>query len=276
MVKLGLDSFSYHLHLEDPENQRDVFWFIDQVEVLGLNGCQIDPRHLQGWDPELIHKIGECCADRGLYLELGSGGFDYERLSKRLELASEAGARVMRTFVSGERYCTPEEHRNNLIQWTIENFKRLAEVAEKVEVPLALENHEDLTSDEIIYILESVGSPYIRALVDTGNALPVKEDPVECTQNLAPYAAATHLKDWKVWWDNGLPCRVGCPFGHGDGKLAEVYKILRNAQPDMPVTLEIATMIFTADPDSIREEALNVQESVRFAKRLEKQYSQGQ
>lgn len=275
MVRLGLDSFSYHLHMEDPENHRDVFWFIDKVTELELDGCHFDPMHIPGWDPALIRSIGKRCDELGLYLELGSGGFDFERLSKRLELASEVGARAMRTFIGGERYCTPADHRQNLIQWTISNFKLLAEVAERVKVPLLLENHEDLTSDEVIHILESVDSPYVKSLVDTGNALPVKEDPVECTQKLAPYAAATHLKDWKVWWDDGVPCRVGCPFGHGDGKLAQCYPILREAQPDMPVTLEVPTMIFTPDSGSICEEAINVQESVRYVKKLEKKLSEG-
>lgn len=268
MVRIGLDSFSYMVHLS--EGAWDAMRFLDRVVELGLDGCQFDPMHLDGWNPDLVRRIGAFCSDNGLYLELGSGGFDYERLSVRLEMAADAGARALRTFIGGERHETSPELREQLIGWTTENFARLAEVAERVGAPLVLENHEDLTSEEVLRILDAVGSPFIRALVDNGNALPVGEDPVECTRRLAPYAAATHLKDWKLRWVDGVPMREGCGLGGGDARPEECYRILRAAQPDMPITLEIPSIRFDRSRQSLAEEDANVVESVRFVRALEK------
>ncbi|MGB9586998.1 MAG: sugar phosphate isomerase/epimerase family protein, partial [Armatimonadota bacterium] len=175
----------------------------------------------------------------------------------------------MRTFIGGERHQTSQQRREELIGYTVENFKRLAEVAERVHVPLVLENHEDLTSIEVLNILKAVGSPYVRALIDNGNALPVRENPVECVFRLAPHASACHLKDWKVHWVNDIPMREGCPLGEGDACAAESYRILRDAQPDMPITMEIASIRFDRTSQSAEEEDANVVKSVGFLKTLD-------
>lgn len=269
MVKLGLDSFSYHVSMATMDSWSAVDWFLERIGELGLQGCQFDPMHLDGWNEPLVRRIGDYCSRHRMYLELGTGGFDYERLSRLLLLASDVNARVLRTFIGGERHETSEERRKELIGYAIANFQRLAEVAERVRIPLVLENHEDLTSAEVISILKAVGSPYIRALIDNGNALPVRENPVECVLRLAPYASACHLKDWKFRWANDIPMREGCPLGEGDAYAAESYRILRDAQPDMPITIEIASIRFDRTDQSAEEEDANVVKSVRFLRTLD-------
>ena len=269
MVKLGLNSFSYHLHLEDMDNPRDAFWFLRKTLELGLDGCYFDPRHLQGWNEDLVRAIGEFCRREGLYLELGSGGFDFARIAWRLSLASQVHARLVRTFIGGERQKLPEAHREQLLKSATESFKRLAEVAENLEIPLAIENHEDLTSDELIAILQAVDSPYVRAVVDNGNCFAVWEDPVECVEKLSLHAAGNHLKDGKYWWDEGILQREGCVLGRGDARVADVYPILRKADPDMPVTLEIATVGPYMTVKTLREEEQNVLQSIEYVRQLE-------
>lgn len=269
MVKLGLDTFSYHLHLEDVDHPRDAYWFLKRVVDLGLDGCHFDPRHLRGWDEGLVRSIGRFCEAHGLYLELGCGGFDYARVSQRLALAASAGARMVRTFIGGERHKVPEGRRSEVISYTIENFKRLGDVAEHTGVVLALQNHEDLTSGEVLAILAAVDNPCVRACVDNANALCVWEDPVECVRNLIPYLSAAHLKDWKHHWQQGIPVREGCALGRGDASVGEVYSLVRGARPDLPITLKIATIGPGHAPRTLAEEHANVLDSIGFIKALQ-------
>ena len=273
MLKLGLNSFSYHLHLEDMDNPRDAFWFLRKTLELGLDGCYLDPRHLQGWNEDLVSQIGEFCRKQGLYLELGSGGFDFARIARRLTLAAQFDARLVRTFIGGERQKLPEGHREKLLQSATESFKRLAEVAKSAEVPLGIENHEDLTSEEVIAVLQAVDSPYVRAVVDNGNCFAVWEDPVECAEKLSPYMVGNHLKDSKYWWDEGVLQREGCALGLGDARVAEVYPILRKADPDMPVTLEVPTVGPYMTVKTLREEEHNVLQSIEYVRKLEHERS---
>ncbi len=268
MLRLGLDSYSYRHFLAGRDPHAAAFMFLNKVKELGLDGCQFDPMHLDKWNERLVRYISEFCSDNGLYLELGSGGVDYDWLCGRIQLAGEVGARSVRTFVGWERGEFGEERIRELIVITIENFKRLAEVAEKAGVPLALENHEDLTSAEVVHILDAVDSPFIRACLDNGNALSVCEDPVDCTRTLAPYVANCHLKDWVITWDNGKPIRRSCPFGEGHGRVAEVTNILRQTNPDMPITIE-QPYLNPEDPNHQPEcEHELVKQSVEFMRRL--------
>lgn len=274
MVRLGLSSFSYHLHLEDMDHPRCVNWFLNRVVELGLDGCQIATRHMEGWNEDLVRSIGRFCSENGLYLELGSGGYDYARLADRLVLSSEVGARLLRTFISGDASRLTPDARRAYISSAIDGFKRLAEVAERVELVLAVENVDSLTTPEYLHILSSVDSPYFRMCLDTANPLRVWEDPVQCLKETLPYMAGIHLKDWKHWWEAGISKVRGCPIGQGDIDVAAVYRIIRAAKPDMPVTLEIPCL----RPDEITynmiEEDANVIESIRYIRSLEAQLPQ--
>ena len=268
MVKLGLDSFSYNLHMENPQKPLDVFWFLNRVVELGLDGCQVDPRHLGDWKADLMNGIGQFCSDNGLYLELGTWRYDFDTVSMQLQRASEAGARCLRTFYGGFRHETSAHDLRKAMSDTTEGLKRLAPVAEDAGVPLALENHEEFTSEEIVEILEAVGSPYVRACLDTGNGMPVGEDPVDCVRNLAPYAAATHLKDWVVRFEDGVPSWEDRALGEGEAKTAQVYAILRHKLPDLPLTIELPTF-GSSRQVTIEDEERNVVKSVEFARGLE-------
>lgn len=46
-MKLGLDSYSYHLHFGKhpdftPKNPVDVLWFLERCADIGFEGCQVD------------------------------------------------------------------------------------------------------------------------------------------------------------------------------------------------------------------------------------------
>lgn len=180
MAGLGLDSYSYSLTMEDPAAPRDVFWFLKRVADIGLRGCQIDPRHIPAWSPEVMNGIGAFCAGHALYLELGTWRYDFDTVSRRLELAAEAGARCLRTFYGGYRYEMSADDLRRAIRQSVAGLKRLADVAERARLPLALENHEEFRAEEIVGILDAVDSPWVRCCLDTGNGMAVGEDPLEC------------------------------------------------------------------------------------------------
>ncbi|HEU4550165.1 MAG TPA: TIM barrel protein, partial [Rhizomicrobium sp.] len=71
-------------------------------------------------------------------------------------------------------------------------------IADKVGIPLAMENHKDRVVDEEVEVLKKYSSEYFGALVDFGNNISMCDDPVETIRKLAPYVKATHVKNMAV------------------------------------------------------------------------------
>jgi sugar phosphate isomerase/epimerase len=118
--------------------------------------------------------------------------------------------------------------------------------AERAGIVLAWENHLDYRASEVVEIIEAIDSPNLRFLLDTGNAFPVCEDPVEAARIAAPYTVAVHVKDIVVLpWTPASPgyvaCMYACPLGEGNVPLREIAEILRDGAPrpdDLVLSLE--------------------------------------
>ena len=87
-MKLGIDSYMYHLHFgKHPDfanpNPRDVWWFLEQVLALGLDGFQIDPWHLPA---DQIDTIAQFARQHRLYAEHSMGTIDVQPIKTNLAL----------------------------------------------------------------------------------------------------------------------------------------------------------------------------------------------
>ncbi len=221
----GLDSFSYYLHWRYGDQTIDQL--LGRVSSLGLKALQINingPRHraLTGTTSDHFDRVGTRAKEMGIALEVASGGTDPSKLRLVLELARRLGAEVVRTTVN--------QRGNTAV--IAQAAKALSEVApeyEELNVALAIENHEDLTAEQVVDLIERVGSPVVGAVYDSGNSIPFYKDPIEEARLLAPYARTTHIKDHILLQDGGRVWSVGTALGKGRIPLAEIVDVLRSA-----------------------------------------------
>jgi len=118
------------------------------------------------------------------------------------------------------------------IEALVKMFKEAVKVAADNGVKLAVENHIDFTSDEILRLLTEVDSPYFGLNFDTGNFLRLLDDPIAGMEKLAPYVLATHVKD--LYPDkNAKPTDwfffAGVPVGQGLINNEALAKLLHKA-----------------------------------------------
>ncbi len=90
--------------------------------------------------------------------------------------------------------------------WVIESFKQCLPAAEKAGVVLALENHWGLgrTPEGVLRIVKAVNSPWLKALMDTGNFL---EDPYDKLEQMAPETVFVQAKTYYgggIWYSLDL------------------------------------------------------------------------
>ena len=155
-----------------------------------------------------IPKVLRQVADAGLELAVYSIGNDFfqpERgaWEKQLadakigvEVADRLGVRTLRVFSGNAK---PGYAFEDGLAWIVEGLAALAAYAERYNVTLALENHGLMAgrSDQVRQVIDAVGSPALRANIDTGNFLLVGQNPTDAARDLAPLAALVHLKDFR-------------------------------------------------------------------------------
>jgi len=113
-------------------------------------------------------------------------------------------------------------------KWCIESLRICAELAAKRGVLLALENHWGLsrTAEGVLRIVNEVNSPWLGALVDTGNFL---EHPYDKIAQMAPKAVFVQAKTYEG----------GGEFYTLDLDYPRIAKILRDANYAGYVSLEM-------------------------------------
>jgi sugar phosphate isomerase/epimerase len=117
----------------------------------------------------------------------------YKEMVESIPRAKAIGADVMR--VVGSSLMFRHEPHGPQIQALVTMFKEAIKVAKDHDIKMAIENHIDFTADEILQLLEGVGSEYLGLNFDTGNFLRLLDDPIKGMEKLAPYVYATHVKD---------------------------------------------------------------------------------
>jgi sugar phosphate isomerase/epimerase len=89
---------------------------------------------------------------------------------------------------------------------------------------LAIENHQDFTSAELVGFCEEfrgLGITY-----DTGNSFPVAEAPLDFTARVAPHVRHVHLKDYRVQFTDEGYRLVRCAIGDGAVPFSELLPML--------------------------------------------------
>jgi len=234
-MKIGLDSYSFRYAAGIWGWQADACLtpegYLRVAAELGLAGVHFaDLRHFESLETAYLTSLRREAEAAGLYIELGTGGTDPGHLGEALRAAKTLGSPVLRTFVGGFRWHS-EITGAALVSQAAKNLREALPVAEKLGVRIALENHLDLTTAELLDLLGAVGSDCLGVCLDTGNGLGLLEDPVASAEALAPHTFTTHLKEFRaVLRREGLVLR-GAPLGQGDVPNADIVPILRQSNP---------------------------------------------
>jgi len=103
---------------------------------------------------------------------------------------------------------------------------------------LCLETHEEITSYEVVRLVEAVGPDVVGITFDTGNVVVRGEDPVAAARRVAPYTYLTHCKDPLLTFGaQGLVRRIN-PCGLGAVDWAAVLAILGQHNAQLHLNLE--------------------------------------
>jgi sugar phosphate isomerase/epimerase len=255
-MKLAIDSYCYHRYfgevypgLQQPAHRTMSVWdFLKRAKRLGVAGVSLESCFLPS-DDEFFRRLRDALDDYGFERVWAWGhpnglcsGTDRDAardLVTHIGHARAIGARVMR-IVGGSRRTRPAsfaQHKRQLSGM----LKKLLPAAEDNGVVLAMENHIDLTADEMVDLISTIDSPWLGVCLDTGNNLRLHEDPLVVAAKLAPLAQATHVKDIGV--RPGDPKEFAfwpsVPLGKGLVDIGRVVELLRKAEYKGLLAIEV-------------------------------------
>ncbi|MCF6248306.1 MAG: sugar phosphate isomerase/epimerase [Desulfobacula sp.] len=287
---LGLHTYSLYLHgigqawagFKLPwERQLSTFQLFDLGIELGLEGFHLDDGVLEHLDPSFLNEVGAAAKEKNLYLEynmsldLGHFGIGIQHdLEDGLKTARAIGADIVKVGMEIPRPRPRAGSRFHpkvmpYLKKTAKQLEKAAPMAESSGIRLALENHCDSFSEEILWVLRQVDHPFVGACIDTMNAWHVAEDPMTAIQNLAPVAFTNHFRDDRIeFCRDGFRVR-GVAVGDGDIDMKKAYQMIKEKTPMNRINIETEMGFSLEDKETaLRLEIETVKKSIHYCRTI--------
>ena len=218
---------------------------LDIARKIGADGVMFDLPFVPEPLEENLKEVARRAREMGLFVEVETGGTDPEHLREAIDASVALGSSVLRTFVGGglDRYRAGFEAWQMRLEEAGKNLREVEPYARKRGVKIAIENHGDVRTDELLRLVEGVGSEWIGVCLDTGNPLFLLEDPLAVAKQLAPLVFSTHIKAYRAALCTDGMVVEGCTLFDDDVPNREIVALLRKRSPlgnHLHLNLEVA------------------------------------
>lgn len=262
-MRLGMDM--HHDYVPEgmpPEEQ------LQQLAKDGLDGAYFkSPLSLsKTLDKGELRHYGQMAGELGLYLDFGIGrvnpyntnetphvwaltGGDYlKAVEKQIEAGAELGCKDFIGVTAGwkgahkglfafDRFRTDVDWEDQL-RATARFLHKLAPVLRHTGTRINLETHEEITTFEILRLIEEVGEDVMGVAFDTANVVARAEEPLAVARRVAPYTHQMHAKDCVVYFTPQGLMRQVKPSGTGLVDFPAIMDIMMQHDSEMHIQIE--------------------------------------
>jgi sugar phosphate isomerase/epimerase len=228
-LAVGLNPYglSYTLGLQGNPDGAGLRGFLEFAREIGARVVELHQPWLDGLDVAALRLDG--------MVPVVSCGLDPAGDDAALECAAALRASVVRMALTrvlqGDRHAVDWPR---LVDGVRARLARVAPRAAAAGVSIAIENHQDFTSAELMELCEEAGEA-VGITLDTGNSFPVAEAPLDFARTVAPRVRHVHLKDYRVQFTDEGYRLVRCAIGDGAVPFPELVEILGR---DLTASLE--------------------------------------
>lgn len=224
----------------------DAYSLMDLAAVYGLGGVEFPSgEYLTDLGSKEIERVRSYAEARGLYIVLDTGVVNRAELETLIPVAKELGVRTIRvtasTILCGDR-SSLRDNWHQYMSGLVASLRAVRGLAEDAGVSIAVENHQDLTSEELAELCTAVGGDNIGVTLDAVNPLAVVEDPLAFARRLGPRIKHVHLKDYRIFTTTEGFMLVRSAIGSGVLDVPGLFGVLRELAPDATVAIELAAL----------------------------------
>jgi sugar phosphate isomerase/epimerase len=230
-LAVGLNPYglAYTLGLQGNPEGTGLEGFLDIAGEIGARVVELHQPWLDGVDlPALARRLDGTTP-------VVSCGMDPAGDDAALECAAALRAPVVRMALTrvlqGDRHAVDWP---SIVDGVRARLARVAPRAAAMGLSIAIENHQDFTSEDLMELCEEAGDA-VGITLDTGNSFPVAEAPLDFARTVSPRVRHVHLKDYRVQTTDDGYRLVRCAIGDGAVPFREVAQILDR---DLTASLE--------------------------------------
>ncbi|WP_327085996.1 sugar phosphate isomerase/epimerase [Nonomuraea sp. NBC_01738] len=240
---------------------------LDAVAELGFEGILVRTADeaFPGLDPGAIGAFAEAAGDRGMFVQLGLGkvnpymtaelprvrdlgdGSYLAGMERLIRLCAEHGWTEAWTATGGfknhpgllafDRFRTDADWADQLAA-TRDFLLLLAPALREYGVRLNIETHEEITTFEILRLIDEVGPDVLGVCLDPAN-LPVRGELAgPAVARVAPHTHMTHLRDVLLAEAGEGISRFLMPIGRGMTDWPRLLDTLLTARPEIDLVIE--------------------------------------
>jgi len=181
----------------------------EKLDAVLLNSLN----YFESLDTAHLKRLGEIADSYGMRIYVGAGGISENSvtfsnkfgnaeslLAEGIRVARAVGSPVVNVRIGkvDDRYT--EGGIEARIREAVKVLNALRSRAQDAGVVFGFENHAgDLRSEELLGLIEQVGTDVCGVMLDPGNALWAMEDPMNQIQMLGSHVVCTSVRDYMVW-----------------------------------------------------------------------------
>jgi sugar phosphate isomerase/epimerase len=220
-------------------NGRGLDGFIEIAQQIGAAAIELHNAWLVARSDAELQALGRRLADLGM-LPIVSHGLPWEGPDGAIRSAQALGASLIRTpltpVLCGDRAANGEKW-HQYVDAARAKLGVLARAAAAAGVTIAIENHQDFGSRELLALCDEAG-PNVGVCFDTGNTFPVAEAPLDFARRVAPRVRHVHFKDYRAQWTDEGYRLVRCAIGDGAVPFREIAALLGEHHATLTASLE--------------------------------------
>jgi sugar phosphate isomerase/epimerase len=246
-IPLGLDGHSMR-GMKWKATQQIEFAAQQRLDAVLLNSLN----YFESLEESHLLKLRELADKHGIRIYVGAGGIcengakfsdkwgDAETmLATGIRVAQAVGSPVVNVRIGS----IDDRFLKGGIQPRIDEAVRVLKASSKrskdAGVKFGFENHAaDLRSDELLALINEVGTDVCGVMLDPGNGLWAMEDPMKHLETLAPHVVCNSLRDYMVWESEEGATFQWRAIGDGLMDVSAYVQRLSEANLGMPLFVE--------------------------------------
>ena len=246
-IPLGLDAHSVRA-MKWKATELIKFAAEQQLDAVLLNNLA----YFESLEESHLLQLKELADRYQLKIHLGAGSIcinaakfsrEWGNAERLLDTAIQAASTVGSPIVNVRIGSIEDRYLAGGIQPRVDEAVRVLKAcssrAKDAGIKFGFENHAgDLRSEELLALIEAVGTDVCGVMLDPGNGLWAMEDPMIHLQALARHAVCNSLRDYMVWESADGATFQWTAIGDGLMDVPTYVQTLAGSNPEMPIFVE--------------------------------------